>query len=121
MPTVVDSVLSEIGDIVVSANMRHEGLWMHFREFAAIEQPQQASFSRPIAAGPNRRPRGARKTVGPDSAKPHPYIWIDHRVAKARRCSLAAMRLVVAVGAQENAAVNDQKGVGLRKRDWVCQ
>jgi Ala-tRNA(Pro) deacylase len=65
LPTVVDSVLSEIGDIVVSANTRHEGLWMHFRDFAAIEQPQQASFSRPIAAGlkpasPNGREENRR-------------------------------------------------------------
>jgi Ala-tRNA(Pro) deacylase len=49
--TVVDSGFSEIGDIVVSANTRHEGLWMHFRDFAAIEEPEQASFTRPIVAG----------------------------------------------------------------------
>ena len=35
----------------MSANTRHEGLWMHFRDFAAIEEPEQASFSRPIVAG----------------------------------------------------------------------
>jgi Ala-tRNA(Pro) deacylase len=51
LTTVVDSGFSEIGDIVVSANTRHEGLWMHFRDFAAIEEPERASFSRPIVAG----------------------------------------------------------------------
>ena len=51
--TIVDSGFSEIGDIVISANTRHEGLWMHFRDFAAVEEPAQASFSRPIAPGPN--------------------------------------------------------------------
>jgi Ala-tRNA(Pro) deacylase len=48
LTTIVDSDLSEIGDIVVSANTRHEGLWMHFGDFAAVEAPSQASFSRPI-------------------------------------------------------------------------
>ena len=56
LTTVVDSGFSEIGDIVVSANTRHEGLWMHFRDFAAIEEPEQASFSRPIVAYPALRP-----------------------------------------------------------------
>jgi Ala-tRNA(Pro) deacylase len=51
LPTLVDSGLSEIGDIVVSANTRHEGLWMHFRDFAAIEEPEHASFSQPISSG----------------------------------------------------------------------
>jgi Ala-tRNA(Pro) deacylase len=51
LSTVVDSGFSEIGDIVVSANTRHEGLWMHFRDFAAVEEPERASFSRPIVAG----------------------------------------------------------------------
>jgi Ala-tRNA(Pro) deacylase len=50
LTTVVDSGFNEIGDIVVSANTRHEGLWMHFRDFAATEEPEQASFSRPISA-----------------------------------------------------------------------
>jgi Ala-tRNA(Pro) deacylase len=49
LSTLVDSGLSEVGDIVVSANTRHEGIWMHFRDFQALEAPQQASFSRPIA------------------------------------------------------------------------
>ncbi len=51
LPTMVDSRLSEIGDIVLSANTRHEGLWMHFRDFAAIEDPAQAEFSQPISSG----------------------------------------------------------------------
>jgi hypothetical protein len=51
LTTVVDSGFSQIDDIVVSANTRHEGLWMHFGDFAAIEGPAQASFSRPIVAG----------------------------------------------------------------------
>jgi Ala-tRNA(Pro) deacylase len=51
LPTLVDSGLSETGDIVVSANTRHEGLWMHFRDFAAVEQPEHASFSQPISPG----------------------------------------------------------------------
>ena len=51
LPTLVDSGFSETGDIVVSANTRHEGLWMHFRDFAAIEGLEQASFSRPISPG----------------------------------------------------------------------
>jgi Ala-tRNA(Pro) deacylase len=55
LTTIVDSGFSEIGDIVVSANTRHEGLWMHFRDFAAIEEPEHACFSRPI--GQSREPR----------------------------------------------------------------
>jgi Ala-tRNA(Pro) deacylase len=47
VPTIVDSGLSDIGDIVLSANTRHEGLWMHFRDFAAVEEPARAAFSRP--------------------------------------------------------------------------
>ncbi len=49
LATLVDTGFLDVGDIVVSANTRHEGLWMHFRDFAAIEVPEQASFSRPIA------------------------------------------------------------------------
>jgi Ala-tRNA(Pro) deacylase len=49
--TVVDRGLSELSDIVVGANTRHEGLWMHFRDFEALEEPVGASFSRPIAPG----------------------------------------------------------------------
>jgi Ala-tRNA(Pro) deacylase len=52
LSTLVDSGFSEVGDIVVSANTRHEGLWMHFRDFQALEGPEQASFSRPIAPEP---------------------------------------------------------------------
>jgi Ala-tRNA(Pro) deacylase len=62
LSTVVDSGFSEIGDIVVSANTRHEGLWMHFRDFAAIEGPEQASFSRPIVAGARLSGSGKRDT-----------------------------------------------------------
>jgi Ala-tRNA(Pro) deacylase len=60
LSTLVDSGFSEGGDIVVSANTRHEGLWMHFRDFQALERPEQASFSRPIASEPgaDARPRG---------------------------------------------------------------
>jgi Ala-tRNA(Pro) deacylase len=58
LTTIVDSCFSEIGDIVVAANTRHEGLWMHFRDFAAIEQPAQAPFSRPIVAGANPKAVG---------------------------------------------------------------
>jgi Ala-tRNA(Pro) deacylase len=61
VPTLVDSGLSEIADIVVSANTRHEGIWMHFSDFAAIEQPAQASFSRPISAGQGPAIAGARE------------------------------------------------------------
>jgi Ala-tRNA(Pro) deacylase len=55
LTTIVDAGFSEIGDIALSANTRHEGLWMHFRDFAAIEQPERGSFSRPIVAYPPRR------------------------------------------------------------------
>ena len=60
LTTLVDSGFSEIGDIVVSANTRHEGLWMHFRDFAAIEAPEQASFSRPIVVGASKSNSGKR-------------------------------------------------------------
>jgi Ala-tRNA(Pro) deacylase len=60
LPTMVDSRLSEIGDIVISANTRHEGLWMHFRDFAAIEEPAQAAFSRPISSGNGHSLPGTR-------------------------------------------------------------
>ena len=68
LTTLVDSGFSEIGDIVVSANTRHEGLWMHFRDFAAIEEPEQASFSRPIVAWRQARriQASATKTAAPD-------------------------------------------------------
>jgi Ala-tRNA(Pro) deacylase len=49
--TLVDSVFSEQDDIIVSANTRHEGIRIHFRDFAAIEAPDRAMFSRPISAG----------------------------------------------------------------------
>jgi Ala-tRNA(Pro) deacylase len=61
LPTLVDSGFSETGDIVVSANTRHEGLWMHFRDFAAIEAPEQASFSRPISPGQGLSAAGQRE------------------------------------------------------------
>ncbi len=61
LSTLVDSGFSEVGDIVVSANTRHEGLWMHFRDFQAIEGPEQASFSRPIAPKPAPRAPIQRK------------------------------------------------------------
>ena len=51
LPTLVDCAFSESSDIVVSGNTRHEGLWMHFRDFAAIEGPERAPFSRPISPG----------------------------------------------------------------------
>jgi Ala-tRNA(Pro) deacylase len=51
LSTLVDSGLSETADIVVSANTRHEGVWMHFCDFAAIEEPTRASFSGPISPG----------------------------------------------------------------------
>jgi Ala-tRNA(Pro) deacylase len=60
VPTLVDSGLSEIADIAVSANTRHEGIWMHFSDFAAIEEPAQASFSRPISAGQGPSIAGTR-------------------------------------------------------------
>jgi Ala-tRNA(Pro) deacylase len=47
--TIVDNGLSELSDIVVGANTRHEGLRMHFSDFQAIEEPIRASFGRPIA------------------------------------------------------------------------
>ena len=53
--------LPETGDIVVSANTRHEGLWMHFRDFAAIEGLEQASFSRPISPGQGMSASGQRR------------------------------------------------------------
>ncbi len=49
--TIVDQRLTELSDIVVGANTRHEGLWMHFSDFQALEEPVSASFSRPIGAG----------------------------------------------------------------------
>jgi Ala-tRNA(Pro) deacylase len=51
LTTLVDSGFSETSDIVVSGNTRHEGLWMHFRDFADLEDPSRGSFSRPIASG----------------------------------------------------------------------
>jgi Ala-tRNA(Pro) deacylase len=60
LSTVVDTGFSEIGDIVVSANTRHEGLWMHFCDFAAVEEPEQASFSKPIVAGAAQTGSGQR-------------------------------------------------------------
>ncbi len=62
LSTLVDSGFSEVGDIVVSANTRHEGLWMHFRDFQALEGPEQASFSRPIA--PERAPQPSLQRKG---------------------------------------------------------
>ena len=56
--TLVDQGLAESGDIVVGANTRHEGLWMHFSDFQALEEPVRASFSGPIA------PARARVKVG---------------------------------------------------------
>jgi Ala-tRNA(Pro) deacylase len=61
LSTLVDSGLSQVGDIVVSANTRHEGVWIHFRDFAAIEQPVEASFSRPISSDQTGSTRGKRE------------------------------------------------------------
>jgi len=49
LTTLVDSGLTEVPDIVVGANTRHEGLRMHFHDFQTLEQPMRASFTRPIA------------------------------------------------------------------------
>jgi Ala-tRNA(Pro) deacylase len=48
LATLVDQGLSELIDIVVGANTRHEGLWMHFSDFQRLEEPVSASFGRPI-------------------------------------------------------------------------
>jgi len=45
LTTLVDSGLTEVTDIVVGANTRHEGLRMHFHDFQALEQPMRASFT----------------------------------------------------------------------------
>jgi len=49
--TLVDKGLAELSDIVVGANTRHEGLWMHFSDFQELEEPVRASFSRPAGPG----------------------------------------------------------------------
>jgi Ala-tRNA(Pro) deacylase len=49
LTTLLDAGLAEAADIVVGANTRHEGLWMHFRDFQTLAEPVPASFGRPIA------------------------------------------------------------------------
>jgi Ala-tRNA(Pro) deacylase len=58
LTTLVDSGLTESGEIVLGANTRHEGLRMRFRDFQALEQPLRASFTRPIAP---HQPVGAER------------------------------------------------------------
>jgi len=62
LPTLVDSGLAELTDIVLGANTRHEGLCMHFLDFQTLEQPKRASFTRPIGKA-DRLDRDRRRSV----------------------------------------------------------
>jgi Ala-tRNA(Pro) deacylase len=56
--TLVEAGLADGSDIIVGANTRHEGLWMHFRDFQALEEPVRASFALPSPGKPTRPARG---------------------------------------------------------------
>jgi Ala-tRNA(Pro) deacylase len=60
LTTLVEAALAEGSDILVGANTRHEGLWMHFRDFQALEQPMRASFCVNSAGEPRKPDRGRR-------------------------------------------------------------
>jgi Ala-tRNA(Pro) deacylase len=67
LTTLVEAALAEGSDILVGANTRHEGLWMHFRDFQALEEPVRASFCLPGASKPgkpDRGPRGRNRRAG---------------------------------------------------------
>lgn len=59
--TVVDASLAGGNEIVIDANVRHEGLRLKFRDFEAVEHPAKARFAEPIA--PKRR-RGSGRQAG---------------------------------------------------------
>jgi Ala-tRNA(Pro) deacylase len=67
LATLVEAALTDGSDIVVGANTRHEGLWMHFRDFLTLEEPIRASFCVPSPNQPERpvrRPRGRNRRAG---------------------------------------------------------
>jgi Ala-tRNA(Pro) deacylase len=47
--TLVDASLAEQDDIVFEGNNRHEGLWMRYSDYEAMEGPDRASFATAIA------------------------------------------------------------------------
>ncbi len=57
--TIVDASLAGGSEIVIDANVRHEGIRLKFRDFESIENPAKARFAEPIA--PRRRRSSDRK------------------------------------------------------------
>jgi Ala-tRNA(Pro) deacylase len=53
LTTVLDARMAESPEIIIVANTRHEGLRIRFRDFATLEEPVPASFSRPICPDPD--------------------------------------------------------------------
>jgi Ala-tRNA(Pro) deacylase len=63
--TVVDASLVGVPEILFKGNVRHEGVWMRFSDYEAIEAPEKAQFAEAIA--PRRKKpveTRARKKVG---------------------------------------------------------
>lgn len=57
--TIVDASLAAGSEIVIDANVRHEGIRMKFRDFENVENPAKARFAEPIA--PRRRKSSHRQ------------------------------------------------------------
>jgi Ala-tRNA(Pro) deacylase len=56
LPTVVDSSLASVSEIVVEGNTRHEGLRLRYRDYEMVEGPIRARFATPIAPRRKRLP-----------------------------------------------------------------
>ena len=63
LKTVVDLGLADSSEIIVGANTRHEGVRILFRDFQTLEEPNRASFTRPLAPEiePHKTARRERK------------------------------------------------------------
>ncbi len=59
--TVVDAGLSNGREIVIEANLRHEGVRLRYHDFEMIENPSRARFAEPISP---RRKRASHRQAG---------------------------------------------------------
>jgi Ala-tRNA(Pro) deacylase len=59
--TLVDVSLGGAAEVVLMANLRHEGLRMRYADYEALESPLLARFA---AAGPPRGPRTSHRRAG---------------------------------------------------------
>lgn len=61
IPTIVDSALAGVSEIVCEGNLRHESVRLRYRDFEALENPFKARFA--VVVSP-RQPRVRRRRAG---------------------------------------------------------